>query len=254
MGSLLQNSVDGKLSTPQLRLAYSALVRSASVTSTGAPGDAYTLAWYCVQLLIDTIRDLSPLLPYNSQNPKGKTKAQENNGVDNNATKADDRIHRLSLMLISTVSSLPLTLMLRALDEIRIIIAAHSRRSGSRDGSGVDDDNKDEAAQWEERKGRKKELLEALFGEILEKIGDREKEAAIKWWYKYRPALISESGDHGETVREGQQQQGPLGRVLLASSSLFTKCLRGVEKAKEVGVAGEIEENQSSNSPILSRL
>ncbi|KAF8816916.1 hypothetical protein BYT27DRAFT_7219497 [Phlegmacium glaucopus] len=62
-----QSSVDGKLSIPQLRLAYSALVRSATVMSTGAPGDTYTLAWYCVQLLIDTIRDLSPPLPYTSQ-------------------------------------------------------------------------------------------------------------------------------------------------------------------------------------------
>ncbi|KAF8817202.1 hypothetical protein BYT27DRAFT_7205062 [Phlegmacium glaucopus] len=246
---LIENSMDGKLSTPQLRLAYSALVRSATVTSTGAPGDMYTLAWYCVQLLIDTIRDLSPPLPYISQIPKGKSKAQENPEPDNNLTKVDNRIHRLSLMLISTIPSLPLTLMLRALDEIRIIIMAHSR---SRNDSGIDDGNKDEALQ-SERKGRKKELLEALFAEILEKIGDREKETAIKWWYRYRPALISESGDDNDRDQEGQQPQGPLGTSFLTSSSWFTK-RRGVEKAKDVDIAREREENPSSNPPVLSRL
>jgi hypothetical protein len=210
------------------------------MTSTGVPDDTYTLAWYCVQLLIDTMRDVSPPPSHTSQNPKGKSKAQEKVEADNDATKADDYIHRLSLMLISTISSLPITLMLRALEEIRIIITACSH-SRSQDDSGVES----------EAKGRKEELLEVLFSEILEKVGDREKEAAIKWWYKYRPALISESGDRGE---EEKQQQGSLGTVLLASSSWFTKCRRGVEKAKDVDVAGEREENQSSNSPVLSRL
>ena len=244
LGSLLQNSVDGKLSTPQLRLAYSALVRSATMTSTRAPGDTYTLAWYCVQLLIDTIRDLSSPPRYTSQNPKGKGKAQEKPEADNNATKVDGRIHRLSLTLISTISSLPLTLILRGLDEIRLIITAYSRDDG-----GVDDSN-DEASQ-SERKGRKKELLEALFAEILEKIGDREKEAAMKWWYKHRPALISESGDVSERGQEGQQQQGPL---FLAPSSWFTKNRKEVEKEKDVNVVGEREGNPSSDSPISSRL
>ena len=233
--------MDGKLSTSQLCLAYSALVRSATMTSTGVPADTYTLAWYCVQLLIDTLRDLSPPPPYTSQNPKGKSKAQEKPEVDD-TTKAVDRVHRLSLMLISTISSLPVMLMLRALDEIRIIITAYSHPR-SRDDSGVDGVNKDEASQ-SERKGRKKELLDALFSEILEKIGDREKEAGIKWWYKHRPALISESGDDRQRGQEGQQEQGPLGAVLWASSYWFTKRRRGVEK-------GEREENQSS---VLSRL
>lgn len=240
--------MDGKLSTPQLRLAYSTLVRSATMTSSGVPGDTYTLAWYCVQLLIDTIRDLSPP----SQNPKGKHKAQEKLEADN-TKKADDRTHRLSLMLISTISSLPMTIMLRALDEIRIIIItaySHSSSSSrSRDDSGVDDGNKDDdnEASQSERKGRKKELLEALFSEILDKMGDREKEGAIKWWYTHRPVLILESDGEGKEWR-----QGPLGTVLLTSSSWFTKRRRGVEKAKD----GEREENQNqpSNSPVLSRL
>ena len=39
----------------------STLVRSAAMTSTAVPDDAYALAWYRIQLLVDTIRDLSPL-------------------------------------------------------------------------------------------------------------------------------------------------------------------------------------------------
>jgi len=136
-------------------------------------------------------------------------------------------------MLISTISSLPMTLMLRALDEIRIIImTAYSHSSSrSRDDSGVDDGNKDEEdeASQSERKGRRKVLLEALFCEILEQMGDREKEGAIKWWYTCRPDLISESDGEGK----------------LTSSSWFTKRRRGVEKAKN----GEEE-----NSAVLSRL
>ena len=256
--------MDGKLSTSQLRLAYSTLVRSATMTSTtGVPGDAtYTLAWYCVQLLVDTIRDLSPL-SYTSQKPKKQKGTPRKKFVEedagNNTMKADDdddRIHRLSLMLISTISFLPMTIMLRALDEVYIIISAYSYPSPSpsrcdRSSGSVDDDgnnNKDEEdLHQSERKGRrKKELLEALFSEILEKVGDCEKEAAIKWWYTYRPVLISESSGH---VDGGEGQEGLLGRLFLASSSWFNKRRREVEKVNDVG---EREKNQSS-SFTLSR-
>ena len=71
--------------------------------------------------------------------------------------KADDRTHRLSLMLISTISSLP---MLRAWDEIHIVITAYSCLP-SRDDSGVNvnDGNENEASQ-PGRKGRKKKVIE----------------------------------------------------------------------------------------------
>ena len=198
----------------------------------------YTLAWYCVQLLVDTIRDISPLFYTSLKKPE----------ADNNTVKADDRTHRLTLMLISTISSLPMTIMLRTLDEIYIIIRAYSY-SPSRDDRGVDDSNKDDGGSQSERKGIKKELLEALFTEILDKIGDCEKEAAMKWWYTYRPVLISESGDV-----DGGKGQGPLDMILLASSSWFTKCWKGVEKVKDVDTAGGREKNQLSDSAILSRL
>jgi hypothetical protein len=117
--------------------------------------------WYCVQLFVDTIRDLSPL-PYTFQNLIGKGKAQEKLGAGN-TMKADDRAHRLSL---------PMTFMLRALDEFYIVITAYSY-SPLRDDSGVNvnDGNENEASQ-PERKGIKKRVIEDF---VLWKIGDREK-------------------------------------------------------------------------------
>ncbi|KAF8904131.1 hypothetical protein CPB84DRAFT_1814520 [Gymnopilus junonius] len=168
---MFQNSKDGKLNTSQLRLAYSALVRSASVSAyatSGPPDDMFTLAWYCVQLLLDTINELSST----GQGLKGKGKALEDD------EKSTERLHRLQLMLIASVSSLPLTLMLRALDEIRQLISAYP-----------EDDN---GVTKLGDKGKKAELVETLFSELLEKTGDREKEAAMRWWYKYRPTLVPE--------------------------------------------------------------
>jgi hypothetical protein len=208
------------------------------MTSTGVPDDAYTLAWYCVQLLVDTIRDLSPL-SYYSQNPEGqgtaRKKVDEEDNID--IMKADDdRTHRLSLMLISTISSLPVTIMLRALDEIYIIINAI-------DDGNKDDEEEEEEGSQSERNGRgKKELLEALFSEILEKIGDGEKEAAMKWWYTYCRVLISESGGYVEG-------QGPLG-----ASSKKKKGVEKVEKKDVDDVAAGEKKPTSSNSSILSRL
>ena len=162
--------------------------------------------------------------------------------ADNETMGADDdRIHQLSLMLISTISSLPMTIMLRALDEVYIIISAD------------DGNNKDEeGSEQSERKGRrKKELLQALFSEIMEKIGDCEKEAALKWWYTHRPSCPHSESGHVDG------QEGLLGTILLASSFWFTKRQRGLgKKVKGVDVFRERQENQrsSSNSFVLSRL
>lgn len=130
----------------------------------------YTLAWYCIQLLLDTIQEISPTTPLD---PKGKGKAKEPD------TEAIKRVHRLELMLISTISSLPISLMLRALDEVRLLIMAYPTNAGG----GAD-------ATEAGTKSRRTELLDALFSELLEKTGDREKEVAMRWWYKYRSTLV----------------------------------------------------------------
>ncbi|KDQ62276.1 hypothetical protein JAAARDRAFT_189618 [Jaapia argillacea MUCL 33604] len=82
--------------------------------------------------------------------------------------------HRLLLALTSTLSALPLTILPRILDELRdAIIKAYP------------DDNSEE----------REELAEALFTEILERVGDREKEFAKEWWYANR--LMLSGGRHG---------------------------------------------------------
>ncbi|KAG6819776.1 hypothetical protein H0H93_008783 [Arthromyces matolae] len=160
---LIENSQEGRLGTAQLRLAYSVLVKSASIS--GSIAEPNSVGWYCITLILDRIRDL---------NSKGTVL----NGPVTNAL--DQRLHRLHLTLISTVSSLPLTLMIRALEEIRSMIM--KRRQSD---SGV------ESVVVEEERRRQKELVDALFMEISEKVGDQEKEAAMRWWYANRHAFSS---------------------------------------------------------------
>lgn len=73
-----------------------------------------------------------------------------------------DRRHRLHLALISSVPSLSLALLPQALSEVKDII------------DGTPDD------------AIRKELMEALFQEIVENIGDMEKEFAVHWWNERR--------------------------------------------------------------------
>lgn len=147
----------------QLRLAYSALVRSANTF--GSIAEGHQLVWYCITLILDMIRDL----------------ALEGQNLD---TGSRQRLHRLHLTLISTVSSLPLPLMIRALEEIKSIITRCPQSD-----SGV------EREQDEVKEERRKELVDALFQEISEKVGEQEKEAAMRWWYAHREAFLN--GNHG---------------------------------------------------------
>ncbi|KAG1733052.1 uncharacterized protein EDB91DRAFT_1150240 [Suillus paluster] len=73
-----------------------------------------------------------------------------------------EREHRLHLTLISCVPSVPLALLPRLLDPIRSVI---------------------EAAHEEQRKT---ELIDALFAEIKERVGDREKGYMVRWWGEQR--------------------------------------------------------------------
>ena len=142
--------------------------------------ESHNLAWYCIQLLLDTIHELSPLAMNDSD---GKGKAEE------------AQLHRLQLALISTVSSLPQSLMLRCLDHIRNLISAYPRKP---DGSVAVND--EATAKW----GRKTELVEALFHEILEKISDQDlKGAAMSWWYRNLPMLIPEQNIVQSDLKDG---------------------------------------------------
>ncbi|KAH7885077.1 hypothetical protein F5I97DRAFT_1928494 [Phlebopus sp. FC_14] len=74
-----------------------------------------------------------------------------------------DRQHRLHLALISCIPSLPLALLPRALSAVIEIIDATP-----------------------EPEPRRSELVDALFHEILENVGDAEKEYAVHWWNDQR--------------------------------------------------------------------
>ena len=220
---LLQNSVQGRLSTPQLRLAYSTLVRSACVSAyeyDGLPDETYSLAWYCVQLILDKLRDLtSPA----AHDVKGKGKAARDD------VKVEDRsverIHRLRLVLISMVSSLPLLLMSRVLEEIRIIILTQP----------ADSDEESAAGR------RRKELVEALFAEFLEGVGDREKEAAIRWWYQHRPMLIS-----GREEEKGEEE---------GTGTVVGSWMKGVKKDLKDAVNEELGRSDAARDQgVVSRL
>jgi hypothetical protein len=128
----VQNSVDGKLTTSQLRLAFSALTNSASA-STPAMGK------FCLSSLLSMLSGLS-----------AKEDAQ--------------RRHRLRLVLVSTLSALPLTVLPDALAAV--------------------------ANEMKDSKGEERaELAREVFKEIMENVGDREKEHCLRWWEEQRESL-----------------------------------------------------------------
>ena len=151
---LHQNSEDNQLSATQLSLAYAALVRSA-----GAFGR-------------------------NTENVTTHSETQARSGdafawyclqtlIDlirsiSSQRPSSDYLHRLHLTLIATLPSVSLVLLPRLLEVIHTIVLENATP---------------------ERKG---ELVDTMFKEILENIGDQEKEFAMRWWYDHRDALGTE--------------------------------------------------------------
>ncbi|KAJ7459669.1 hypothetical protein FB451DRAFT_1271116 [Mycena latifolia] len=165
---LIENSVDGRLNTSQLRLAFASLVRSACACD-GMDG-MYALARYCIEALLNTIHELS-LLRDGGQDP----------------SIVNDRLHRLHLTLVSVVPTLPLKLLPQVLEEIRAILTTAPSHSGKR-----------------------KELADAIFVEISERVGDREKEYVMHWWYDNRNSFLGKAGEEHVTVAGAEQHQSRL--------------------------------------------
>ncbi|KAJ4481954.1 hypothetical protein J3R30DRAFT_3699258 [Lentinula aciculospora] len=150
-GCLIQNSALGKLSTSQLRIAYVALVRSASasvpfISDENEPSQI-TLAWYCVAELLAAIQNL---------------------GNDNLT-----QIHRLHLTLVSCVSALPLSLLSRLIEEIEGILRVDTDSKG----------NLNDTAGLEKQEQNRAELIQMLYRELSEVVGDREKEYLLRWYF-----------------------------------------------------------------------
>lgn len=143
-------------------------MRSASTLS----ANGHVLAWYCIDTLLQTIHK-------QAAKGKGKATTPESLAPDGDETRA----HRLHLMLVSSVSAVPLALLSKVLDEIRgIIVDGRTRTSGD----GLEE---------------KRELVEALFGEIMEKVGDREKEFVIRWWQAHEDEFRFLDGKTSQSER-----------------------------------------------------
>lgn len=60
----------------------------------------------------------------------------------------------------------------------------------------------------EERKEERTEIAEDLFNEIVERVGDREKEFVMMWWLEEKEGLLNagtsgaENGPEDQKVRE----------------------------------------------------
>lgn len=76
--------------------------------------------------------------------------------------------------------------MVRVLEEIRSVISMPIKTDGDAD-----------------EEGRRKELAAALFSEILERVGDREKDAAMRWWYTHRTSFLLGDDSDAMTKQRG---------------------------------------------------
>lgn len=173
---LSQNAQEGKLNTHQFRLAYAALVRSASTgrtslhtqtepsdnpsafsissrllqtilpsrpTETEFLGDP-ALAWFCIESLVS----LLSVYPTTTVSSSADTDVQ-----------ATERM-RLSLALVSCIPNVSPILLPRLLGEIERSI----------------DDESDAR--------RQRALIDAVFTEITERVGATEKAPVVRWWFE----------------------------------------------------------------------
>ena len=110
------------------------------------------MAWFCIQSLLGVLSSISP---------------QATSGPNFSVQGDAERVHRLRLMLVSSLPSIPLKLLPRSLEEIGKCIVG------------------------ENEKGRREELVSEVLKEILERVGDREKAIVMKWWQSNRESFSS---------------------------------------------------------------
>ena len=203
----------------QLCMAYAALVRSASSFgyANAAPSDTYdagttqadTMAWFCIEILLDAIHQVSvaPIkgtFPYSSA-PKAETSSA---AASSQSTQTPSgHLHRLHLALVASVPSVPLMLLPRLLIEVKAIIMSVAPSSEVREvGRGA-----------KEMRG---ELVEALFKAISQDVGDAEKEYAIEWWYENLQALAHADAPLRHPVSDGAEAAAASTRIANVISRL----------------------------------
>ncbi|KAF5382313.1 hypothetical protein D9757_008479 [Collybiopsis confluens] len=200
---LIENSIESRLSTAQLCIAYPALVRSATttaststLTSLSSPSpstsligseenaERFVVAWYCIQELLDIIHafDFNPKSDMYEESERGER----------------ERHHRLHLVLISCVSTLPLALLGRVLDEIRSIIIPLASTTTTAPNSTTTatattiatTEKENKASHLGDDTPRRTELIQSLYHQVLEMVGDREKEYVLRWWEQFVSDLM----------------------------------------------------------------
>lgn len=127
------------------------------------------MAQYCVSALIDKIHQISTSIAPSDEGHGSSTERER---------ERNQQLHRLRLTLISTLSALPLSLLPGVLHEIRTMLVG----MGDEPREAVD-------GRADEEDSDKDELVQALYREILEGVGDREKEFMIRWWVEMKDGL-----------------------------------------------------------------
>ncbi|QRV86632.1 Mon1 domain protein [Ceratobasidium sp. AG-Ba] len=136
---LLKNSAENRLSTDQFRLAFQALVRSASLRDE-------ELGWLCVEELSTAIGNISSL-------QRGSS-----------SRDSTEQLSRLQLALISSMSALPISKLPRLFKLVRGLLDQSNPSDGK--------------------------LVKAVYHEIMEHLGDREKDFALRWWLQTQGDIV----------------------------------------------------------------
>jgi hypothetical protein len=167
----MQNSKEGRLNIFQLKMAMEVVVRAVDVLAHPAFDDIsvvdYGIAWYPIEILVKTI-----------QSESGSSPSSEDNA----------RLHRLHLMLVSSISSVGMELLPRLMDQVRNILLS---LPSSQD---------------------KGELVVGIYREIMEKAGDQQKAWLIRWWGEMTMTGSLDSHDGDGTLKK--EVDGGVGQVL----------------------------------------
>ncbi|KAF9267284.1 hypothetical protein L218DRAFT_984839 [Marasmius fiardii PR-910] len=237
---LIENSDEGQLSTVQLCMAFRALLRSAacSHTETSDYTDQpvkYALAWFCVSEMVDAQKCLEQELSTEYKSVDGRSLSGRTSII-----MKEQRFHRLRMAMVAGLSAVPHALLGEYLNELKRIILNHDapdreenlHAPGTRKGKGKEkahdlegeEESKlstiSQAVGGDVSKSRgtreKEELLQALYLEATERVGDREQEVIISWWYENLDLLGRELGSY----KKGEIRSEPsAGRVAAGNES-----------------------------------
>ncbi|KAF5369431.1 hypothetical protein D9758_002821 [Tetrapyrgos nigripes] len=143
------------------------------------------------------------------------------------ATQAQqDQLHRLRLALISSISALPIPLLNEVLEEMKRVVVglngtlALAWTKGKGDGRRVKVKRNGGKGKQKERENiadvdeanvkelekQRDEIVKALYREILERVGDREKEVVVRWWYENLEVLGGAPGAAAAETETGAEK------------------------------------------------